>query len=529
MPHPVHSRQPSDTFLMRCLRMRPLLAGLGCALLLSGCKATISDAPIAPAPNVGILWTAPTTFSLKNKGYERQEFFFRGTANAYVNTAPLTSEGQWEVAPSGETAEYKSRMIVYKPIDPAKFNGTVVIEWMNVSSSVDTPTAWINAHTELMRKGYAYVAVSAQQVGIEGGSIPLPKLIPLCLSAKCVSRARYDSLHHPGDSFSYDIFRQAAEFVRYPQDLNPLGTLTPSHIIAMGQSQSAHRLITFVNAFGKSTDVFDGYFIHSRLGSGITELGGGGSASLSQAPQEDINPPAIVKIREDLGLPIMNLQAETDQLSLGAAASRQQDSDHFRLWEMAGSAHADVYVSYLGLGDNGNNPNTAAVRLRRTAVPVFDVCKEPINSAPQHHFMVKAALRALNSWIVDDIAPPSFPLLQINAAGDGFETDEYGNVLGGVRSPWVDVPTAQLSGQNTASREKGLCFLFGSTKMLDDATLHALYPTHDAYVAAMTASAQEAVNAGTLLPEDVKLVIDAAKAANVPPVAIEETEFVAEE
>ncbi|HVK99980.1 MAG TPA: alpha/beta hydrolase domain-containing protein, partial [Dongiaceae bacterium] len=181
-------------------RIVPLLAGLGCALLLSGCKT--SDALIEPAPEIGIIWTAPTTFSLKNKGYDRKEFFFRGTANSYVNTAPLDSDGQWEVTASGETAEYKSRMIVYKPTDPAKFNGTVIVEWMNVSSSVDTPTEWIEMHTELMRKGYAYVAVSAQQVGIEGGPIPLQKIIPICLSAKCVNRLRYNSLSHPGDSFS---------------------------------------------------------------------------------------------------------------------------------------------------------------------------------------------------------------------------------------------------------------------------------------------------------------------------------------
>lgn len=519
MSHPARPRN---------VRVSHLMAGLGCALILSGCKT--SDAPIAPAPRIGIIWTAPTTFSLKNKGYEREEFFFRGTANAYVNTAPLESDGQWEVAPSGETAQYKSRMIVYKPTDPAKFNGTVIVEWMNVSSSVDTPTEWIEAHTELMRKGYAYVAVSAQQVGIEGGSIPLPQLIPLCLSAKCVNRLRYSSLHHPGDSFSYDIFRQAAEFVRYPQDLNPLGTLTPSHIIAAGQSQSAHRLITFINAFGKSTQVFDGYFIHSRLGSGISELGGGGSALLSQAPQAEIIPPAVVKIREDLELPVMNIQAETDQIALGAASSRQEDSEHFRLWEMAGAAHADVYVSYLGLSDSGRNPNTAAVRLRKTAVPVFNVCDEPINSAQQHHFIAKAAIRALNTWVVDGIAPPSFPLLQINETGDGFETDEHGNALGGIRSPWMDVPTAQLSGQNSAARQgDGLCFLFGSTKMLDDATLHSLYPTHADYVAAVTASTHAAVTTGALLPEDAGLVIRAAEAANIPPAPVVEQEVAVQE
>jgi len=517
-----HSARP------RSFRVSHLLAGLGCALALSGCKT--SDALIEPAPEIGIIWTAPTTFSLKKHGYERKEFFFRGTANSYVNTAPLDSEGDWEVATSGETADYKSRMIVYKPTDPAKFNGTVVVEWMNVSGGLDTPTEWILMHTELMRKGYAYVAVSAQYVGIEGGPIPLPKVIPLCLSVKCVNRLRYRSLSHPGDSFSYDIFRQAAEFVRNPQELNPLGTLTPRYVIATGESQSAHRLITFTNSFGKSNNVFDGYFIHSRLGSGIEELGGGGSAPLSQAPQADIIPPASVKIRADLGVPVINLQAETDQITLGAASSRQDDSANFRLWEVAGSAHADRYVSSIGLSDGGNNVNTATIRLKKSPVPVISTCREYINSAPQHHFVVKTALRALNSWIVDGIAPPSFPLLQINAAGDGYETDEYGNALGGVRSPHMDVPIAKLSGLNNADRKgDGLCFLFGSTQMLDDATLYSLYPTHNDYVAAVTASTREAVNSGALLPEDAVLVIGAAVAADVPPAPVVEQKVAVQE
>jgi hypothetical protein len=457
--------------------------------------------------------------SLKQHGYERKEFFFKGTANAYINTAPLESDGRWQVEPSGEIADYKSRMVVYRPTDPAAFNGTVIVEWMNVSSGMDTPTAWINLHTELMRRGYAFVGVSAQYVGIEGGDIPLPKVIPLCLAVKCAIPPRYRSLSHPGDSFSYDIFHHAAQLVRYPQEVNPLGTLTPQRVIATGQSQSAHRLITFMNALGKTTDVFDGYFIHSRLGTGIeSELITGGSAPLSQAPQADIDPPTVVRMRNDLEIPVINLQSETDQIPLNALASRQEDSEFFRLWEVAGSAHADTYVGNSGLQDAGNNVKTATIFLSRYSVPVVGKCPDNINSAPQHHFIAKAAMKALNSWVADGTPAPSFPRLEVNSAGDGFENDEFGNALGGVRSPYLDVPTARLSGFNNAEfpRDK-LCVLFGSTEMFNADTLHALYPTHADYVASVTSSAYDAINAGTLVAEDAELVIEAAKQANIPP------------
>lgn len=494
----------------------PALMVLLGSLALPACKPT--DRTIEPAPQIGFTWITPMFHELAKHGYERREYFFRGTANAYINITPLDSGGHWQVTPSGETADYKSRMVVYRPKNPDAFNGTVIVEWMNVSSGMDTPTEWIMLHTELMRRGYAYVGVSAQYVGVEGGPVPLPTPIPVCLAVKCANPLRYHSLSHPGDSFSYDIFRQAAELIRNPPEVNPLGQLQPRYLIAAGQSQSAHRLVTFINAFGKSTDLFDGYFIHSRLGA-MVDLGGGASAPLSEAPQPDIVPPAIVRMRDDLAVPILNLQTESDQIPLNAQTSRQDDHAYFRLWEVAGSAHADTYVSQLGLLDKGNDPRTAAVTVSASPNPLLGRCPDNVSNAPQHHFVAKAAIHALQRWIAEGIAPPAFPRLQISADGLRFETDEHGNALGGVRSPYVDVPVAQMSGlvRNARFPEDKLCFLYGSMDMLDADTLRTLYPGHGDYVAAVSAAAQDAVTAGVLLEEDAQLVMAAAEAAQIPP------------
>ena len=44
-----------------------------------------------------------------------------------------------------------------------KFNGTVVVEWLNVSASTaDASADWNAAHREIMRSGYAYVGVGAE-------------------------------------------------------------------------------------------------------------------------------------------------------------------------------------------------------------------------------------------------------------------------------------------------------------------------------------------------------------------------------
>ena len=187
---------------------------------------------------------AATTFDLGRVGYAQAEYFLSGEATAYTNVGPLADDGMWTVAPA-ETAPYRTRILVYRPIERRRFNGTVLVEWLNVSGGLDAATDWMMGHTELIRRGYAWVGVSAQFVGVEGGVSPLGlPSTPL----KTVDPGRYASLVHPGDSFSYDIFSQAAQAVRRPSGADPLGGLVARRVIAAGESQSAFRLVTYINA-----------------------------------------------------------------------------------------------------------------------------------------------------------------------------------------------------------------------------------------------------------------------------------------
>ena len=142
-------------------------------------------------------------------------------------------------------------MVVCRPSDPGAFTGTVVLEWLNVSAGFDAPAHFMLTHRQLVRAGWAWVGVSAQRAGIEGGSIfdrpgPGPGPAPLVLPAlKASDPSRYGSLLHPGDSFSFDIFSRAARAVR---NGGVLGPLTPACLLAAGQSQSAIHLVTYVNA-----------------------------------------------------------------------------------------------------------------------------------------------------------------------------------------------------------------------------------------------------------------------------------------
>src|ERR1700735_3396279 len=102
-------------------------------------------------------------------GYGVQEFFVSGTATSYSAVGALGSDGQWNVAPA-DAADYTTRIVVLLPKRDA-FNGTVIVEWLNVSGGIDAPAFWSMAHREIARAGYAYVGVSAQRVGIDGGGL----------------------------------------------------------------------------------------------------------------------------------------------------------------------------------------------------------------------------------------------------------------------------------------------------------------------------------------------------------------------
>jgi hypothetical protein len=437
-----------------------------------------------------------TSFDLGEFNYESSEYFISGTASSFINSNNFQPDGYWHIS-HNEQAPFKTRIVVYRPADNSDFNGTVIIEWLNVSAGLDAAPGWIMAHTELIDKGYAWVGVSAQLDGVEGRENAL-----IDLSLKSANNLeRYASLQHPGDSFSYDIFSQAAQAVRHPQQINPLEGLDIRRMIASGQSQSASRLLTYVNTIAPLSDLFDAYFIHSRLG---------GSAALSQHPQAPVPTPDAVQVRDDLSQPVMMLQTETDLFLLGSAADRQADSDKFRLWEVAGTAHADLYT-LQGISDKGDQPAIAAVQEVSSPVPGIINCSQPINSGPQH-FVVKAALSALDNWLRTAASPPEAPRLELTEDLSALLLDEHGNSRGGIRTPYVDVPIASFSGEGGGD---GFCFLFGSTLLFEAEKNLSLYGNHASYVAAVELSTAKALAAGFILPAAGELIIAAAQASDL--------------
>ena len=418
-----------------------------------------------------------TAFDLADVGYEESEFFLSGTADAYAITP---ADGGKFGATVASSAPYTTRIVVVRPIDRTRFNGTVVVEWLNVSGGADASPDWMQGHNQLIREGFAWVGVSAQKVGLEAlkGTDPARG-----------DAARYAGLSHPGDDYSYDIYSQAGQVLR--DDAKAIfGGLEPKHLIAIGESQSAIRLVTYIDAVHPLTRVYDGFLVHSRAGG---------------AP-----------IRDDTDVPVLVFMTETDVMFSNGTV-RQPDSDSYRLWEVPGTAHYDQYG--LGIGANDTGDGQGAIELldamqQPTNQPTGNfTCGSPINTGPAH-FVLDAAFHHLGRWVAEGTPPPKAPRFRTTSE-DPFTlaTDEHGNTLGGIRTPALDAPVATLTGKPPGGA--AFCFLFGTTTPFTEEQVSALYPTHRAFVDAWTRAANSARKAGFLTPADAKELVAAAKQSDV--------------
>ncbi len=466
-------------------------------------SAAASSPAVQPATGVPSAASAPssTTFDLAEVGYQASEAFVSGTAQSYhpMLASPFTADGVWSVEPDATAAAYKTRVQVYRPSDPSRFNGTVFVEWLNVTNQADSAPDWLAAHTEMIREGAAYVGVTAQQVGVN--------------AAVALEPSRYGpsgaGLVHPGDSYSYDIFSQAGQAVR-DSALALLGGLVPQDVIAMGESQSASRMVTYIDAVHPLVHVYDGFMVHSRGTTG---------SPLRNNPPGTITVPGPTLIRSDLDVPVFVVQTETD-----TRATRQPDTPVFRQWEIAGTAHADLYTLGIGQVDTGKGNAAAVALLDGMLSPVSDPlpgilppCSLGVNAGP-HHWVFSAAVHWLELWVSEGTPPPSGgPGLTTTGGPTGpLVLDAQGNVRGGVRSPHVDVPVATIRGTgNSAPGPVNFCGLFGTTTAFSSTQMRSLYRNHGAYVSAWNASVRDGVAAGFILPDDAAALRTASAQSDV--------------
>jgi hypothetical protein len=430
--------------------------------------------------------------------YVEEEYWLEGTSVRYELVGERGSDGRWGAKPT-ETAPYRTRMLVRRPRDPGEFRGTAVVEWLNVSVGADGAPDWASLHRQIVRSGMAWVGISAQRAGVLGGG--LMEGAPLI----SVDPARYGSLEHPGDDYSYDIYNQGAAALRSPEGAAVLGGRAPDCLLSVGSSQSAAALLTYINAVHPLTKVFDGYLLHARgtIGFPLTDFVLPVSAATDlKGLQEILGSLPADRVRTDLGVPVMALQSEGDAIALVGWLARQDDSEHYRLWEITGAAHGDLYAGGAAVSDDGTLSHQQLVDLLQQPPDFGGIAVEKFNSSPHQHYVGHASLVALDRWVRDGTPPPCAPRIEISPEGLPV-TDEFGIARGGVRTPWVDVPVATHSGAPWSLDIDFLEALPGFTEPFDAEQLAKLYPGGKPdYLARARVSLDDAIAAGFLLADD---------------------------
>lgn len=397
-------------------------------------------------------------------GYVVEEFFLDGRANAYrlVGDSEQSFDGLWQTEREAESVPFRTRILVVRPTSQDDFNGTVIVHWQNVTAGYELGTV---SGGEYLR-GYAWVGVSAQAVGVNGFEGEA------AAGLRQWDEQRYGTLVHPGDAYSYDIFSQAGRVVgagRPALSNDPMGGLDVERLVAAGASQSASRLRTYINGVQPIEGVFDGFIPYIDFASPVS----------FEADKTGRRTRLSGRIREDLGVPVFVVNSETETMAyLGA---RQPETATFRFWEVPGTSHVSVAREAVATTPGMNSPNWLSY------TPVYD-----------------AAVRHMHFWLSEGVLPPIMPPIEVSSGGSpAIVRDDRGNALGGIRLPEFDVASAEHQG--TGRPVEGgsrFAFLYGYSREFSPDELATLYSSPEDFMRQYDAALYRSLFAGVILPED---------------------------
>jgi hypothetical protein len=313
---------------------------------------------------------------------------------------------------------------------------------------------------------------------------------------KGASPTRYASLAVPDtpDATNEILAGVGALLHRHPDVIVP-GVHVREAILG-GWSQTAVVTRTFISSPQNHATidghrVFDGYF------PGQAAVGSSGGAQVGRVP--------------DIGVPVLELQGERELLVTlsvyGTLGYRRPDSKTYRLYEVAGMSH---------INNEPDNPVSAFAGSL--------TCDWPAGATPSAFRQTdiwEVAFDNLVRWVSRGIAPPHARRIELDADG-AVKRDAYGNALGGVRSVFVDVPTASIT--PTSLAPGGIvanpCAYVGYQLEFGPAQLRQLYPTHRRYVHKVKKETHKLVRERFLLRDSARRLVAAARAANIPPAGL---------
>ncbi|WP_454852556.1 alpha/beta hydrolase domain-containing protein [Promicromonospora soli] len=434
-------------------------------------------AALTPVDVPGTTPMSAAAVDLAAAGYTEREFYAEGTANRYAGAVPTSLETA-RVIDRGWP--YRTRVIVRAP-DARQFNGSLVVEWANVTLGLDGEFVFNEAHEHLLREGYAVAVVSAQRAGVERLKTWSPERYgDLSVDVNACGASGTDLC--TDDPLSFDILAQVSKALKDNRGHGrPLPGLHVDNVIATGQSQSASRLTTYYNTIEPLHGFFDGFVYWDRSG----------------------------QLRPDLAVPAISVNSEAFAQARGPVTTAK----YTRAWDVAGTTHASLYgARYIDdvvlrdqsiVGPQGPISFTQLIELSCEVLPAF--------STVDSGLVINSAIESVRRWATR--GQPAAPSISFDRDADGnLVRDADGDVQGGVRLAQFTAPTAfQVANNGTTFP----CSVSGHHLDFTDDELVAMYGTHDNYVKLVRDTMREARMSGYVLEVDEKEAVRAARASDV--------------
>ncbi|AKJ31820.1 alpha/beta hydrolase domain-containing protein [Caldimonas brevitalea] len=489
----------------------------GVALTIAAAAPGVSKAT-TPLPSItGPLPVTPTSYpfgaadhtlrpeKLKQHGYVEEEFFASGTANVYSWPAPGPAVVRTPDAP------YTTRVLVRRPAKGRKFSGNVVVELLNPSNLFDLNIGWGLSGDHFMRNGDVWVGITVKPVSVVAlqrfnparyASLSFANPLPLDDPRNCTVTAA-DTVRTTENGLVWDIYSQVGAWLKSQHPSNPLresAGFRVDKLYGFGYSQTGGYLYNYINAIhpletqrNHGVPLYDGY---------VVAVAGGAFVGAVPMNQCEAAPPVGDPRRQfsHVGVPIIHIMSQSDYLP--GLSARRPDSDtytdRYRHYEMAGAGHATPDELYSAAAPDD------IVAAGRPVPPM--ACNEGPRSRFPSGLHFNAVWQNLDLWVRRGIAPPRAEPIEVVHGQPVL--DLFGNVVGGLRSPYVDVPTSTWNGTSTGA---SFCFIAGHELPFDAARLRQLYHHEHVYRWKVADSVQRLLRERFITAPDAAAVLKESK------------------
>jgi hypothetical protein len=428
---------------------------------------------------------------LPKLGYVEEEFFISGTANIY----DWNTDGTLSVKTAN--APYTTRILIKRPVDPARFSGTVVVELLESGRGIDRPFIWAISHNHFIERGDAFVGVTHISTAIEG----LKKFNPGRYAALSLANPNptetcgpQNATSNSEDGLQWDIVSQLGAMLKSPNAGSPLGGFGVQRVYATSHSGD---LSTYVNAVHNRVKVYDGFVI--KTDGDPVAIRRCAAAPASGDPR---------RITKNVSAPVIRVIPQGDVLA--TSVSRREDNDdpndRYRLYEVAGAPHMDPsYYRHLPLVEDQMAAGAPAFLWQW---PLAYACSPPINlmEFPVMQHALDSAFSNLDAWVTKGTPPPRADRIGVRDMGTArasFITDANGNAIGGVRSPYLEVPTATYFPNSPG---QAICRQLGHKTTFTWSKLEALYGNAKGYTDKVNQSVDRMVKDRWLTETDGKKI-----------------------